>query len=53
MFGGGTVTAWTIAQLQGLARQKVLECIAAGQGDGAKELTRELMRLCVARAETE
>lgn len=48
MFGGGAVTAWTLDQLQGLARQKVLEAIRDGHADYAKTMTRELMRLCMA-----
>lgn len=47
MFGGGTVTAWTLDQLRGLARHKVLEAIRDGHSDYAKTMTRELLRLCV------
>lgn len=47
MFGGGTVTAWTLSQLKGLARQKALDAIRDGHGDYAKTMTRELVRLCL------
>ena len=47
MFGGGAITAWTLDQLRGLARQKVLDAIRDGHGDYAKTMTRELLRLCL------
>jgi hypothetical protein len=47
MFGGGAVTAWTLRQLKGLALQKAREAIRDGHGDYAKNMTRELLRLCL------
>lgn len=39
--------AWTLDQLKGLARRKVLDAIRDGHGDYAKTMTRELLRLCL------
>lgn len=52
MFGGGAVTAWTLDQLKGLARQKVLDAIRDGHSDYAKTMTRELLRLCLQEGAT-
>lgn len=47
MFGGGSATRWTQAQLISMARRNVMDAIGHGNGDGAKEKTRELLRLCL------
>ncbi len=46
---GGRVTEWTQDQLIALARQKVWDAIRAGHSEYATTMTRELVRLCLAR----